>query len=86
MAAPHIVMAVDLKAARLMTYPAALRLGTGHPQAARSVVMAKYHTALAAGRIVDAAVQIFGGSGYLGNRRWPGTTATSASCASAAGG
>jgi len=27
--------------------------------------MAKYHTALAAGRIVDAAVQIFGGSGYL---------------------
>jgi acyl-CoA dehydrogenase len=66
MAAPHIVMAVDLKAARLMTYRAALRLGTGHPQAARPVVMAKYHTALAAGRIVDAAVQIFGGSGYLG--------------------
>jgi alkylation response protein AidB-like acyl-CoA dehydrogenase len=31
----------------------------------RPVAMAKYHTALAAGRIVDAAVQIFGGSGYL---------------------
>ncbi|MBV9445184.1 MAG: acyl-CoA dehydrogenase family protein, partial [Streptosporangiaceae bacterium] len=59
------VMAVELEAARLMTYRAAQRLGAGHPQAARSVAMAKYHTALAAGRIVDAAVQIFGGSGYL---------------------
>ena len=29
------------------------------------MAIAKYHTALAAGRIVDAAVQIFGGSGYL---------------------
>jgi acyl-CoA dehydrogenase len=58
-------MAVELEAARLMTYRAAQRLGAGHPQAARSVAMAKYHTALAAGRIVDGAVQIFGGSGYL---------------------
>ena len=41
------------------------QLGAGHPQAPRSVAMAKYHTALAAGRIVDAAVQIFGGSGYI---------------------
>ena len=57
-------MAVELESARLMTYHAAQRLGAGHPQAFRSVAMAKYHTALAAGRIVDAAVQIFGGSGY----------------------
>ena len=58
-------MAVELESARLMTYRAAQRLGAGHPQALRSVAMAKYHTALAAGRIVDAAVQIFGGSGYI---------------------
>ena len=58
-------MAVELESARLMTYHAAQRLGAGHPQAFRSVAMAKYHTALAAGRIVDAAVQIFGGSGYI---------------------
>ena len=58
-------MAVELESARLMTYHAAQRLGTGHPQAFRSVAMAKYHTARAAGRIVDAAVQIFGGSGYI---------------------
>jgi len=59
------VMAVELEAARLMTYRAAQRLGAGHPQAPRSVAMAKYHTARAAGHIVDAAVQIFGGSGYI---------------------
>jgi len=59
------VMAVELESARLMTYRAAQRLGSGHPQAPRSVAMAKYHTALAAGRVVDAAVQIFGGSGYI---------------------
>jgi acyl-CoA dehydrogenase/citronellyl-CoA dehydrogenase len=58
-------MAVELESARLMTYRAAQRLRVGHPQAPRSVAMAKYHTALAAGHIVDTAVQIFGGSGYL---------------------
>ena len=58
-------MAVELESARLMTYRAAQRLGAGHPQAPRSVAMAKYHTALAAGHIVDSAVQIFGGSGYI---------------------
>ena len=58
-------MAVDLESARLMTYRAAQRLGAGHPQAPRSVAMAKYHTARAAGHIVDAAVQILGGSSYL---------------------
>ena len=44
---------------------AAQRLGAGHPHAARSVAMAKYHTALAAGRIAAGAVQIFGGSGLM---------------------
>jgi acyl-CoA dehydrogenase len=58
-------LAVELESARLMTYRATQRLGAGHSQALRSAAMAKYHTALAAGRIVDAAVQIFGGSGYI---------------------
>jgi acyl-CoA dehydrogenase len=58
-------MAVELESARLMTYRAAQRLDAGHPQAPRSVAMAKYHATRAAGRIVDAAVQIFGGSGYI---------------------
>ena len=58
-------MAVELESARLMIYRAAQRLGSGHPTAARSVAMAKYHAALAAGNIVDAAVQILGGSGLI---------------------
>ncbi|MDQ2727299.1 MAG: acyl-CoA dehydrogenase family protein [Actinomycetota bacterium] len=59
------VMEIDLAAARLMTYQAAARLDAGHPDAARSVAMAKYHAALAADRIVDSAVQLFGGSGFV---------------------
>lgn len=58
-------MAVELEAARLMTYRAAERLGSGHPEAARSVAMAKYHAARAASHIVDEAVQILGGSGFV---------------------
>ncbi|MDQ2724987.1 MAG: acyl-CoA dehydrogenase family protein [Actinomycetota bacterium] len=59
------VMEIDLAAARLMTYQAAARLDAGHPDAARSVAMAKYHAARAADRIVDSAVQLFGGSGFV---------------------
>lgn len=58
-------MAVELEAARMMTYRAAERLGAGHPEAARSVAMAKYHAALAASHIADEAVQILGGSGFV---------------------
>lgn len=58
-------LSVDLEAARLLTYRAAARLDGGHPEAARSVAMAKYHAAIAANRIVDECVQLFGGSGYL---------------------
>jgi acyl-CoA dehydrogenase/citronellyl-CoA dehydrogenase len=59
------IMEIDLAAARLMTYQAAARLDAGHPDAGRSVAMAKYHAALAADRIVDSAVQLFGGSGFV---------------------
>jgi acyl-CoA dehydrogenase len=56
---------VDLEATRLVTYRAAARYDAGHPEAARSVAMAKYHSALACNRIVDECVQVFGGSGFL---------------------
>ena len=58
-------LSVELEAARLLTYRAAARLDSGHPGAATSVAMAKYHAAIAANRIVDECVQLFGGSGFL---------------------
>ena len=58
-------LSVDLEAARLLTYRAAARLDSGHPEAAASVAMAKYHAAIAANHIVDECVQLFGGSGFL---------------------
>ena len=58
-------LSVELEAARLLTYRAAARLDSGHPDAATSVAMAKYHAAIAANRIVDDCVQLFGGSGFL---------------------
>lgn len=59
------IMEVELATSRLITYQAAARLDSGHPDAGRSVAMAKYHAALAADRIVDGAVQLFGGSGFV---------------------
>jgi acyl-CoA dehydrogenase len=56
---------VELEAARLLTYSAAGRMDADHPQAARTVAMAKYQAALAAAHIVDEAVQLFGGAGFL---------------------
>jgi acyl-CoA dehydrogenase/citronellyl-CoA dehydrogenase len=58
-------MEVELEAARLLTYQAAARLDAGHPEAARSVARAKYLAAIAANRIVDDAVQLFGGAGFV---------------------
>jgi acyl-CoA dehydrogenase len=58
-------LSVELEAARVLTYRAAARVDAGHPGAAASVAMAKYHAAIAANRIVDECVQLFGGSGFL---------------------
>ncbi|HZZ52392.1 MAG TPA: acyl-CoA dehydrogenase family protein [Pseudonocardia sp.] len=58
-------MEVELEAARLITYQAAARLDSGHPEAGRSVARAKYLAAIAANRIVDDAVQLFGGAGFV---------------------
>jgi acyl-CoA dehydrogenase/citronellyl-CoA dehydrogenase len=58
-------LSVELEAARLLTYRAAARLDSDHPEASSSVAMAKYHAAIAACHIVDECVQLFGGSGFL---------------------
>jgi acyl-CoA dehydrogenase len=58
-------MEIELECARLITYQAAARLGAGHPEAARSVARAKYVAALTSNRIVDDAVQLFGGAGFV---------------------
>jgi acyl-CoA dehydrogenase len=58
-------LSVELEAAQLLTYRAAARLDAGHPQAGESVAKAKYHAAIAANKIVDECVQVFGGSGFL---------------------
>jgi acyl-CoA dehydrogenase len=58
-------MDVELEAARLLTYQAAARLDAGHPEARPSVARAKYAAAIAANRVVDDAVQLFGGAGFV---------------------
>ncbi|GAA1270575.1 acyl-CoA dehydrogenase family protein [Pseudonocardia aurantiaca] len=58
-------MEIELEAARLLTYQAAARLDAGHPEAAASVARAKYFAAVAANRVVDDAVQLFGGAGFV---------------------
>jgi acyl-CoA dehydrogenase/citronellyl-CoA dehydrogenase len=58
-------MEVELRTAQLVTYQAADRLDKGHAQAQQSVAIAKYYAALAAHDIVDAAMQMFGGAGFM---------------------
>jgi acyl-CoA dehydrogenase/citronellyl-CoA dehydrogenase len=58
-------MEVELEAARLITYQAAARLDAGHPEAYKSVARAKYHAATVANHVVDDAVQLFGGAGFV---------------------
>jgi acyl-CoA dehydrogenase len=58
-------MRIELTSARLLTHQAAVRLDAGHPQAAETVAMAKYAGAQTAFRVVDDALQVFGGAGFL---------------------
>jgi acyl-CoA dehydrogenase len=57
--------ATELEAARALTYMAAARWDAGHPDAASSVAMAKLHAPQVAGRVVDEALQVFGGYGFM---------------------
>ena len=56
-------MATDIEAARLMVARAARAFDSGAPDAARRSSMAKLFATEAAGRVIDAAVQIHGGWG-----------------------
>lgn len=58
-------MEIDLDAARLVTYQAAARMDSNHPEAPVSVARAKYLGAVLANRIIDDAVQLFGGAGFV---------------------
>jgi len=59
------VMEIELEAARLVVHQAAARLSAGHPAAGASVARAKYLAAITANRVVDDAVQLFGGAGFV---------------------
>jgi acyl-CoA dehydrogenase len=58
-------MQVSLDAARLVTYQAAARFDAGHPDAATSVAAAKLLAARVACEVVDEALQVFGGYGFV---------------------
>jgi len=58
-------MAIDLAAARLLTYRAAWRADGGAVRITLESAMAKAHATEAAQRVVDEAVQIVGGRGML---------------------
>jgi alkylation response protein AidB-like acyl-CoA dehydrogenase len=58
-------MATELDASRLLVYRAAYVKDGGQARAAREVAMAKLYATEAAFRIIDQAVQIFGGLGVV---------------------
>jgi acyl-CoA dehydrogenase len=58
-------MAIDLTAARLLTYRAAWEADRGAERITLEAAMAKAHATEAAQRVVDAAVQLLGGRGVL---------------------
>lgn len=59
------MMEIELDAARLLTWQAANELQAGNPEGQRTVAEAKFYAANAACRIVDDAVQLHGGSGFV---------------------
>ena len=58
-------MATELDAARLLVYRAAWKKDTGADRVTIGAAMAKLYATEAAGRIIDAAVQIHGGTGVV---------------------
>lgn len=56
--------ATEVEAARLLTMRAAQMLERGDPAADRAIVLARSHSAVAAGRAVDAAIRVEGPGGY----------------------
>ncbi|MGW4420837.1 acyl-CoA dehydrogenase family protein [Streptosporangium sp. NPDC004631] len=62
-------MLAGISAARLLTYQAAARAESAHSGASASVAMAKLVAARTANDVADAAVQIFGGYGFIEETR-----------------
>jgi len=62
-------MAVDVDTARLVTYQASCRLDRDDPRARTSVAAAKLVAARIANTVVDRAVQIHGGYGFIEDSR-----------------
>jgi acyl-CoA dehydrogenase/citronellyl-CoA dehydrogenase len=58
-------MSTKVEAARLMTYRAGALFDTGDPGAADAVAMAKLFAPRLAAEVVDEAVQLFGGYGFI---------------------
>ncbi len=58
-------MATDLDASRLMVYRAAESLDAGHPEKTKHAAMAKRFATDACYQVVDKALQLHGGYGYL---------------------
>jgi acyl-CoA dehydrogenase/citronellyl-CoA dehydrogenase len=57
--------AAELEGARTLTYQAAARWDSGHPEAATTTAMAKLVAPQVASRVVDEALQVFGGYGFI---------------------
>lgn len=55
----------ELESARALTYQAAARWDSGHPEAATTTAMAKLVAPRVASRVVDEALQVFGGYGFI---------------------
>lgn len=55
----------ELEAARTLTYQAAARWDAGHPEAATTTAQAKLVAPQIASHVVDEALQIFGGYGFI---------------------
>ncbi len=62
-------MATELEAARLMVHSAAAKLDAGHPEAAMHCAMAKRFATDVGFRVVNEALQLHGGYGYI--REYP---------------
>lgn len=58
-------MSTELAAARLLTYRAGAQFDAGDPEAPDSTAMAKLYAARIANEVVDEAVQLFGGYGFI---------------------
>lgn len=57
--------AAELESARTLSYQAAARWDSGHPEAATTTAMAKFVAPRIASHVVDEALQVFGGYGFI---------------------